>query len=127
MIRYLGPVIGILTGLWWAPAVAQPTAEFLTGQTTPPASTVRVGTKELPPFVTVQPAAAPYGYSADLWNAIADDLSLQTEWVAYESVSEMLDGLRQGDVDVAIAGISDRKSTRLNSSHPSRSRMPSSA
>ena len=28
---------------------------------------------------------------------------------------------------LALAGVADRKSTRLNSSHPSRSRMPSSA
>ena len=31
------------------------------------------------------------------------------------------------DTDDAYKGISDRKSTRLNSSHPSRYRMPSSA
>ena len=122
MIRHLGSLIGIFTGLWLTPAVAQPTLLPETLATGPQlTSSVRVGTKDLPPFITVQPAAAPYGYSADLWNAIADDLSLQTEWVAYESVSEMLDGLRQGDIDVAIAGISitaQREATGLDFSYP---------
>ena len=34
---------------------------------------------------------------------------------------------RAGTEDVAAAAYSDRKSTRLNSSHASKSRMPSSA
>ena len=34
---------------------------------------------------------------------------------------------RCNDIDRAIAALRDRKSTRLNSSHPSKSRMPSSA
>ena len=40
-------------------------------------------------------------------------------------LSPLADG-GEGTVDALIEGL-DRKSTRLNSSHPSRSRMPSSA
>ena len=40
--------------------------------------------------------------------------------VSYKDDATAFNGLKKGT-------ISDRKSTRLNSSHPSRSRMPSSA
>ena len=40
---------------------------------------------------------------------------------------EIFKPLNTGWVDEHVACVRDRKSTRLNSSHPSRSRMPSSA
>ena len=49
------------------------------------------------------------------------------EWVA---AAEEEDGLGVMDVDVgggSVGGVEDRKSTRLNSSHSTSSRMPSSA
>ena len=66
---------------------------------------IRVGTKEIVPFVFLDDEV-PYGFSIELWNRVADDLGFQTEWVRYESVSEMLAGLSAGQIDTAIAGIS---------------------
>ena len=53
-----------------------------------------------------------------------DDLSI-VKWVG--PVSEMRSGHRIRDQHETIQRAVDRKSTRLNSSHPSRLRMPSSA
>jgi len=68
---------------------------------------LKVGTNSMRPLVFLEPdrATAPYGYSIDLWNTISDELDLNTEWVQYESAKELLAGLEQGEVDIAIAGI----------------------
>lgn len=78
--------------------------------------TVRIATKPLEPFVFVegQPqqcerpatAADPCGFSVDYWNAVADQLGVETEWVAMESVGDIIDAAQLGTVDASIAGIS---------------------
>ena len=71
-----------------------------------PLRRVRVGTKEIVPFVFLDDEV-PYGFSIELWDRVTDDLGFQTEWVRYETVSEMLAaGLATGQIDMAIAGIS---------------------
>ncbi len=54
-----------------------------------PLRRVRVGTKEIVPFVFLDDEV-PYGFSIELWDRVTDDLGFQTEWVRYETVSEML-------------------------------------
>ena len=118
MIRRLSALTVLLTGLWIAPSAQSLEPRVLADSSRP---TIRVGTKELPPFISIQPSTIPYGYSADLWQAIADDLALQTEWVTYKSVSDLLAGVQTGEVDVAIAGISitaQRESDGLDFSYP---------
>ncbi|MEM7065908.1 MAG: transporter substrate-binding domain-containing protein [Cyanobacteria bacterium P01_B01_bin.77] len=98
-----------------------PAPIVLSTQPSSPDQVLRVGTKELPPFVSIKPSTLPYGYSIDLWQAIADDLNIQTEWVTYPSVSALLAGVQTGEVDVAIAGISitaQRESQGLDFSYP---------
>ena len=124
MIKHLGVLTAMLTGLWGAPpALSQslPSVDDLTAEQPQTAPTIRVGTKEIPPFVSLNPSTLPYGYSVDLWHAIADDLDRQTEWVTYNSVSDLLDGLKTGEIDFAIAGISitaQRESQGLDFSYP---------
>ncbi|MBX2865363.1 MAG: transporter substrate-binding domain-containing protein [Leptolyngbyaceae cyanobacterium MAG.088] len=138
MFKYLGTLVFIHLGLGLAPAsaltppIVQKTIadtpiveanpfETLSISQAQPKTVIRVGTKDLPPFVALKPATQPYGYSADLWQSIADDLALQTEWVTYPSVSDLLTGLKRGDVDVAIAGISvtaQREAEGLDFSYP---------
>lgn len=121
MLKHLGALATLLTGLWATPfALAQP-SEPIQLSANPTEQPIRVGTKELPPFVSLQPSTIPYGYSAELWQAIARDLNLKTTWVTYATVSEMLDGVKQGEVDVAIAGISitaQREAEGLDFSYP---------
>ncbi|ESA35280.1 amino acid abc transporter substrate-binding paat family [Leptolyngbya sp. Heron Island J] len=125
MIRHLGALIATTVGLWLTPSSAlgqsTQTWDALPVRQTQPELAIRVGTKELPPFISIEPSASPYGYSADLWQTIADDLALQTEWVTYPSVSDLLTGLENGEVDVAIAGISitaQREAAGFDFSYP---------
>lgn len=123
MIRPLGVITAILAALWAAsPALSQsPSPIRLSANPPKPEQPIRVGTKPLPPFVSIEPSTIPYGYSADLWQEIADDLNLKTTWVTYKSVGDMLDGVKSGDVDVAISGISitaQRESEGLDFSYP---------
>lgn len=132
MIRSLGMLTAILTNFAMGPAQAQPPAPLartLDLTFKPPAITtsIRVGTKDLPPFVFTQTDASlqsdvpPYGYSIDLWQEIAGDLDLETEWITYQSVSDLLAGVQTGEIDVAIAGISvtaQREAQGLDFSYP---------
>lgn len=82
---------------------------------------LRVGVKPIEPFVYVAEQGNPTGYSIDLWTAIAPQLKAQTQYSVYDTTPELLDALRRGEVDVAIAGISitaSREATGLDFSHP---------
>ncbi|MEL7158646.1 MAG: transporter substrate-binding domain-containing protein, partial [Actinomycetota bacterium] len=87
-------------------------------------TTVVVATKALVPFVIVDEGAtgddALRGYSIDLWNELAARLGLETEWVVDDTVTEILDRTRRGDVDGAIAGISmtAERETFVDFTHP---------
>ena len=90
-------------------------------ETTALPDTLKVGVSEIVPFVFLE-SESPYGYEIDLWNQVADDLSIQTEWVAYESFAQMLEDLSEGELDAAIAGISitaERESAAFDFSYPS--------
>ncbi|MEL6263493.1 MAG: transporter substrate-binding domain-containing protein [Cyanobacteria bacterium J06626_6] len=94
-------------------------ATFLV-QNTPDPQRLRIGTKEIFPFVFLE-NKTPYGYSIELWDEIASDLNIQTEWVRYQSVADMLAGLSAGEVDAAIAGISitsEREAKGFDFSYP---------
>ena len=82
-------------------------------------ATLRVATKPLAPFVFTT-GDAPTGYSVDVWAEVAGRLGLDYEWVAYETVGEILDAVQSGAADLAIAGISmtrERESV-VDFSHP---------
>ncbi|MEL6903088.1 MAG: transporter substrate-binding domain-containing protein [Cyanobacteria bacterium J06606_4] len=101
-----------------APLTAQPTIRLV--QNTSEPQRLRVGTKEIFPFVFLE-NKMPYGYSIELWEEIASDLNIQTEWVRYQSVADMLSGLTEGEVDAAIAGISitaEREAKGFDFSYP---------
>lgn len=67
---------------------------------------IRVGIKPLEPFVFIDEAGTPSGFSIDLWKAIAADLRVKYEWVPAATVNELIDDIQSGRIDVAIAGIS---------------------
>ncbi|MEO1621194.1 MAG: transporter substrate-binding domain-containing protein, partial [Cyanobacteria bacterium J06632_3] len=82
--------------------------------------TLKVGTKEILPFVFLD-EAVPYGYSIEVWQEIARDLEIETQWVPYASVPDMLADVESGAIDVAIAGISitaEREAQGLDFSYP---------
>ncbi len=89
--RVRGILWGLVVILHTAPAAAE---------------RLQVATKSIPPFVFVDSEANVQGYSIDLWEKIAEDLDLEYEWLIFDSVSEMLDSVKSGEADVAIAAIS---------------------
>ncbi|MCB0994772.1 MAG: transporter substrate-binding domain-containing protein [Acidimicrobiales bacterium] len=84
---------------------------------------VRVATKPIEPFVWIEESDGTTelrGFSIDLWNALAERLGYETEWVTYDTVGEILDAARDGEVDAAIAGISmtAERETFIDFTHP---------
>lgn len=80
---------------------------------------LRVATKPLAPFVILD-GPEPAGFSVDLWAEIAQRLGYDYEWVAYETVGEILDAVANGTADLAIAGISMTRAreTAVDFTHP---------
>lgn len=69
------------------------------------AETLRVATMPLEPFVSAKDERLT-GFSVDLWDAVAEQLGVQYEWVKVDSVEDLLAAVRNGEADVGVAGIS---------------------
>jgi polar amino acid transport system substrate-binding protein len=77
-----------------APASAQTQGEQL-----------RVATRLVKPFAFEENGKRT-GFSVELWNEIATQLNVKTEFVVKPTVKELLDAVKSKDVDLAIAAIS---------------------
>lgn len=64
-----------------------------------------VGTKEAPPFAMKDEHGNWRGISIDLWRHVADGMGLHYRFAEVDSVNALLDGLRSGNFDVAVAAI----------------------
>jgi len=87
-------------------------ASFVTAQETRGEETLRIAVKEVKPFVFVEPTGC-RGYSIDLWNEIAKQLNVRSEFDIKATVTDMLRSLQENKADAAIAAItitSDRES-----------------
>ncbi len=89
-----------------------------TADARPDLGTLRVVTKRLEPFVFLKDGRFS-GFSIDLWKAIADELELEYEIYAVNSVAKLLDDVGRGVADVGIAGIdiTARREQDLDFSH----------
>ena len=72
--------------------------------------TLKVGIKPSEPWVMYDKNTSvenrkPIGFSIDLWNKIAEELHLKTEWVYHNSTSELIDAAKNKKIDVAISAI----------------------
>ena len=86
-------------------ALAVLPASQAAAQDDPTARELVVGTKEAPPFAVKNDKGEWSGVSVDLWRKIADQLKLKYRFVEMASMTSLLDGLAQGDLDVAVAAI----------------------
>jgi ABC-type amino acid transport substrate-binding protein len=84
------------------------------------ATTLKVVTKPLEPFVIYQEDGELGGFSIELWEVIAQDLNLEYEWVKVEQVTEQLTAVQDGSADAAIAGISmtPEREQMIDFTHP---------
>ncbi|MBL0721791.1 MAG: transporter substrate-binding domain-containing protein, partial [Sulfurovum sp.] len=74
------------------------------------AETLRVGIKPSEPWVMydkniTEEHRKPIGFSIDLWNKIAQNLNVETEWVYYNSTSDLVDATKENRIDVGISAI----------------------
>ena len=100
------------------PLLAQ--AVPLLAQESQPQTTLKVGVNQVYPFVFLQDDRT-FGFSIDLWENLALEMGVETQFVPYESVADLLNGVRAGEVDLAIAGISittKREAGGLDFSYP---------
>jgi len=72
--------------------------------------TLKVGIKPSEPWVMYDQNSSeenrkPIGFSVDLWNKIAQNLKVETQWVYYDSTSALVEGAKNGEVDAAISAV----------------------
>lgn len=79
---------------------------------------VRVGVTGFPPLV-IPAEDRPAGFDVELWEAIAGDLELKTEYVVVDTLAALLAKVEAGEVDVALAGVTidAKREERLDFSH----------
>lgn len=82
-------------------------------------SQLRVGVREVPPFVTRASDGSYDGISIRLWREIATELELDYEYIETD-LDGMLDGLRDGTLDVAVAAltVTPERELFMDFSHP---------
>ncbi len=82
---------------------------------------LRVAISDFSPFVILSEGQAPRGFSIDLWHLLAEQAQLEFEFKIYEGVQTKLDALANGEVDLAIGGISQtaKREKTFDFSHPS--------
>jgi ABC-type amino acid transport substrate-binding protein len=80
---------------------------------------LRVGTKQVPPFVIREPDGSWSGISIELWERIAAELGVRYELVEM-TLPELLDGVAKGTLDAGVAALSvtAAREERLDFSHP---------
>ncbi len=92
-------------------------AIFLFSTLTSYADTVKVGIKPSEPWVMYDKNKSienrkPIGFSIDLWNKIAQNLDLNTEFVYFDSTTDLINATKNNKIDVGISAItitSDRE------------------
>jgi len=92
---------------------------FFSSQSIADESTLKVGVREVPPFVTRTSNGIYDGISIRLWREIADQLELDYEFVETD-LNGLLDGLSDGTLDAAVAALTvtpDRE-LLMDFSHP---------
>lgn len=72
--------------------------------------TLKIGIKPSEPWVMYDPkqpveTRTPTGFSIDLWQAIAKQLGVKTEWVYYDSTTALVDGTEKKEVNAGISAI----------------------
>lgn len=72
--------------------------------------TLKIGIKPSEPWVMYDAKQAaeqrqPRGFSIDLWNAIATDLGVKTEWVYFDKVSDLIEAAHENGIDAGISAI----------------------
>lgn len=76
----------------------------LAGKTVAEQKTVRVATREMPPFSFQDESGNWQGLTIELWETLAANLGVEYTITRAETISEMLTGIQNGLYDVGVAG-----------------------
>lgn len=84
------------------------------------AQNLKISTVERQPFIFFSDDGSVTGFSADLWVEIAARNAWDFEWVKLDSFPAMIDSVKSGDADAAIANISitSERERAFDFSHP---------
>ncbi|MFN2117435.1 MAG: transporter substrate-binding domain-containing protein [Candidatus Promineifilaceae bacterium] len=79
---------------------------------------IKVVTKDIEPFVFVS-GGTPSGFSIDLWEMLAEDSGLSSEYLIVETVQEQLDALENNEAGLAVGAITitEEREERVDFSH----------
>ena len=88
-------------------------------QGAPPKHEVTVGLYLSPPFVT-QDKRAYTGMAFDLWTALAQELSLKSNYRIFPTVPALQDAASTGDIDIAVTNLSitEDRALRVDFTYP---------
>jgi len=72
--------------------------------------TLKIGIKPSEPWVMYDRNASvenrkPIGFSIDLWNKMASDMGVETEWVYYDSTTKLVEATKNSEVDASISAV----------------------
>jgi polar amino acid transport system substrate-binding protein len=107
--RWFGSVL--LTGIFSLGLVGSLMAQSPAPQPSPSVTsapinkTLKIATRVLPPFVTEENGQLS-GFSIDLWNKIADEMKVKSEFQKTATVKDILDTVKSGKADVGVGAIS---------------------
>lgn len=86
----------------------------------PPASnTLKAGIYVSPPFV-MKEGSGFSGMAIELWDMVATDLDLKTQYVEYDTFRDLVSATEHGEVDVAVTNLTITKdrARRIDFTHP---------
>jgi polar amino acid transport system substrate-binding protein len=114
--KFLHVLIGIMA---FIAAILAMSADRPSAQAQTNDDRLRVVIKPLTPFVTYE-GARNAGFSIDLWEALANHLDWQYEFVRVETIAEQLAAVESQQADLAITGISitSEREERVDFSQP---------
>ena len=108
-------LLGIMVALLIFSSLTAQTATL--PQAAPPQ--LKVATKSFEPFV-IDEGSEYVGFSIDLWKALAQQMTVEYQLYGVESLADLLNEVKRGAADLAIAGISitSERVAEMDFSHP---------
>ena len=72
--------------------------------------TLKVGIKPSEPWVMYDQNMSeehrhPIGFSIDLWNKMATNMGVETQWVYFDSTTQLIEATQKGEVDASISAV----------------------
>ena len=102
--RAMRPVM-VCAALLAAVTAAAAAAQVPSRPATEQDSALRIGTATLPPYSWAKSGTEPFGPAVWLAREVARSVGMSPQWKTYESLDQLYDALRSGDIDLAATGL----------------------